>query len=154
MTSWAVAVGSFGYVGFTPLAPGTAASVLAALLYFFISPLQNPVVLGGATMLVLFAGWAATLVILRDSPQSDPSFVVADEVAGQWIALTTPFHQGDWIYMVIAFALFRLFDIAKPFPVSFFQKRKGAGNVFMDDLVAAVFANIGAHLIVWVIARV
>ena len=149
---WAIVIGSCGYVGFFPFAPGTAASILAALLYYFITPLQNPAVLGGATMALLFAGWAATLVVLRESGQSDPSFVVADEVAGQWIALTTPFYRGNWLYLLIAFALFRLLDIVKPFPVSYFQQRKGAGYVFMDDLVAAVFANLGAHLAMWLIA--
>ena len=150
----AVAVGSFGYVGFCPVAPGTAASAVAVALYYFLPFLQGNLTLVAASLVMLVTGWWATDQIIKTTHESDPSYVVFDEVAGQWIALLSPFHQGSWIYILLAFGLFRLFDIVKPFPASFFNRRSGAIHVFMDDVVAAIYANLGAHLLVWLIASV
>ncbi len=145
----AVAVGSFGYVGFCPVAPGTVASAVAVALYYFLPFLQENLILVTVSLALLGVGWWATVEIGKTSPESDPSFVVFDEVAGQWIALLSPFHQGNWVYLLVAFGFFRLFDILKPFPASFFQRRQGAIHVFMDDVVAAIYGNLVAHLVIW-----
>ena len=145
----AVAIGSFGYVGFCPVAPGTVASAVAVALYYFLPFLQENLILLAASLVLLVTGWWATKQIITNTHESDPSYVVFDEVAGQWIALLTPLHQGNWVYILLAFFFFRLFDIVKPFPASFFDRRSGAIHVFMDDVVAAVYANLGAHLVLW-----
>jgi len=137
---WAIAIGSFGYVGFSPVASGTVASVIAVALYYLLPPLQQNLNLMAASLvLMMVGGWAAVLIV-SSSDESDPSFVVSDEVVGQWIALVTPIYQGD---------LFRLFDIGKPFPASFFQRKKGAIYIMLDDVVAGIYANISAHLTLW-----
>ena len=147
----AVAIGSFGYVGFCPVAPGTVGSAIAVALYYFLPFLQDNLILLAASLILLVAGWWATEQIIKTTNESDPSYVVFDEVAGQWIAMLSPVHQGSWIYLLLAFGLFRLFDIVKPFPASFFDRRSGAIHVFMDDVVAAIYANLGAHLVLWLV---
>ncbi len=154
MARWAIVVGSFCYVGFAPIGSGTVASAVAALFYYFVHPLQSNAILAIASLAVLALGWWATVEIGKTSTESDPSFLVYDEVAGQWIALLTPLYQGNWIFILIAFLFFRLFDVVKPFPASYFDRRSGPVNVFMDDVVAAIYANLGAHLVVWLIAFV
>jgi len=76
---------------------------------------------------------------------------VFDEVVGQWIALLSPIHQGNLTFILLAFVLFRLFDILKPFPASYFDRKSGAVHVLMDDVVAAIYANLAAHLIVYLV---
>ncbi len=151
---WAIAIGSFGYVGFSPVASGTVASLIAAALYYLLPPLQqNLVLIAASVVLLMVGGWAAVLIV-SSSDESDPSFVVSDEVVGQWIALVTPIYQGNLLFVLISFGFFRLFDIGKPFPASFFQRKKGAINIMLDDIVAGIYANISAHLLLWSISSI
>ncbi len=154
MPRWAVAIGSFGYVGFAPVASGTVASAVAVALYYFLPFLQRNLILIGVSLVLVIVGWKATAVILRSSQISDPSFVVFDEVVGQWIALLSPIHQGNLSFILLSFVLFRLFDILKPFPASYFDRNSGAVDVLMDDVVAAIYANLAAHLIIWFISSI
>ncbi len=151
MPRWAVAVGSFGYVGYAPVASGTVASGVAVALYYFLPYLQRNLILIGVSLVLAIVGWKATAVIIRSSQISDPSFVVFDEVVGQWIALLSPIHQGNLTFILLSFVLFRLFDILKPFPASYFDRNSGAVHVLMDDVVAAIYANLAAHLIVYLV---
>ena len=146
---WAIAIGSFGYVGFSPVASGTVASVIAAALYYLLPPLQQNLILMAASLVLMMAGGWAVVLIVSSSDESDPSFVVSDEVVGQWIALVTPIYQGDLLFVLLSFGFFRLFDIGKPFPASFFQRKKGAIYIMLDDVVAGIYANISAHLTLW-----
>ena len=154
MPRWAVAIGSFGYVGFAPVASGTVASAVAVALYYFLPFLQQNLILVGISLVLVIVGWKATAVILRSSQVSDPSFVVFDEVVGQWIALISPLYPGNLTFILLSFVLFRLFDILKPFPASYFDRNHGAVHVFMDDVVAGIYANLAAHLILWFISSI
>ncbi len=141
-------------MGYAPVASGTVASAVAVLLYYFVPQLQFNIGLAAASLAVLALGWWATAEIQKTSTESDPSFLVYDEVAGQWIALLTPLHHGNWIYVLLAFFFFRLFDVVKPFPASYFDQRSGPTHVFMDDVVAAIYANLAAHLMVYLVSLV
>ena len=154
MPRWAVAIGSFGYVGYAPVASGTVASAVAVALYYFLPFLQQNLILIGISLVLAIVGCKATADIIRSSKVSDPSFVVFDEVVGQWIALLSPIHQGNLTFILLSFVLFRFFDILKPFPASFFDRNKGALHVLMDDVAAAIYANLAAHLIVWLISSI
>jgi len=148
---WALAIGSFGYVGFLPLAPGTAASAIAVVLYYFLPPLQQSLVFIAVLLVLMIAGIKAADVIVRTADEADPGFVVCDEVVGQWIALMSPLYQGDLGFILSAFVFFRLFDIFKPFPASYFQGNRRDGiDVMMDDVVAGVYANLLAHAFFWI----
>jgi phosphatidylglycerophosphatase A len=126
-------------VGLSPRAPGTVGS-LAALLpwWFFLQHLSLPAYL--ELLLAAFAVgvWSANWVI-RKTRIEDPSVVVWDEFIGQWIALLLA--PAGWPWMVGGFVLFRLFDIWKPWPVSWAdQKLHGGLGAMLDDVLAGIYA--------------
>lgn len=107
-----------GIAGFRPRAPGTAGSALAALLaplLFLPLPLWGRLLF--LAVIVVTGGLAATRAEILLG-RTDPGEVVIDELVGVWIALL-PLGAGQWSWpgLVWAFALFRLFDIWKPWPV-------------------------------------
>ena len=123
---------------------------MAVLLYGVIGPLQQVAVLAPAIVAVFVLGGLSVGVVLeRDGGPKDPSHVVCDEVAGQWIALVSIGYAGRWEFMLAGFLLFRLFDVWKPPPVSFFDRREGHWNVMMDDVAAGIYANLTGHLLLF-----
>ena len=88
----------------------------------------------------------------RGSKDHDPSEIVIDEVTGQFIALL-PLSYASWMHgidilamwpgWIAAFALFRLFDITKPGPIGWADRRGDALGVMLDDVIAGIFAAIG-----------
>ena len=143
---------SVGGLGFFPVAPGTVASVVAVQVYALIGPLQQAAVLAPVIVAAFVLGGVSVGVVLRrgDGPK-DPSHVVCDEVAGQWIALVSLAYAGRWEFMLAAFLLFRIFDVWKPPPVSFFDRRPGPWYVMMDDVAAGVYANAASHLLLFLV---
>ncbi len=71
----------------------------------------------------------------------DPQIVVIDEVLGQWIALAAAV-PGNWLHVGLAFGLFRLFDIFKPWPVRQLEGLKGGVGIIADDLMAGVYGAV------------
>ena len=122
------------------------------LVYGVVGPLQQVEVLVPAIVGVFVLGGVSVGVVLeRDGGPKDPSHVVCDEVAGQWIALVSVAYAGRWELMLAAFVLFRLFDVWKPPPASFFDRRPGPWNVMLDDVAAGVYANVAGHLLLLLI---
>ncbi len=126
--------------GLAPRAAGTVGS-LGALPFAIV--LQQA---GGATALVLaaFAAFAAGLWAsaryAAAAGDKDPSAVVIDEVAGLWLTLAAA--PPGWLWLAAGFALFRLFDIAKPWPVSWADRRlPGAWGIMVDDMLAGLYAG-------------
>ncbi|WP_306590312.1 phosphatidylglycerophosphatase A [Geothrix sp. 21YS21S-4] len=155
--AWWLASG-FGS-GYLRPAPGTWGSLagLVAWLLLVAGARKFPqaawIVPLAPAALTLAAVWASELVV-RETGQKDPSFIVADEWAGIWIALTPllftvtiqPQPWGLWaVRLVGPFLLFRLFDIWKPGPVDAAQRLPGGWGVVMDDVVAGFLAA----LLVW-----
>ena len=105
-----------------------------------------------ATVFVFLTGYIATQKVTAGAADHDPSWIVIDEVAGQWIALF-PVSYGAmfmsiditrlWPGWIAAFVLFRLFDIWKPGPVGRADAMGGALGVMLDDVVAGVIAAVG-----------
>lgn len=135
-------------LGFIRFAPGTLAS-LAAL------PMAGAVlILGGVHALLVFSlavyilGYLATSFALKTTAEADPSFIVVDEVAAQMGVFIVPvifFPDLVWFpgLYILGFALFRFFDIVKPFNVGVVDsKLDGALGVMLDDVVAAVYSSI------------
>jgi phosphatidylglycerophosphatase A len=149
--NWALIIGSFGFAGLSPVSSGTVGSAVAALLYYYVVPLQHLVILLPFCFVLFIIGVIATDVIMLKLGEGDPSVVVIDEVLGQWLALCTWMYAGNLLYVIIAFVAFRFFDIFKIYPASFFEKRDGGSAVMLDDVVAGIYANVAAHVIMYFI---
>jgi phosphatidylglycerophosphatase A len=102
-------------------------------------------ILGIVTMLP--AIWTAE-VTARRSGLMDPQFVVIDEVVGQWIALGGALSL-DWAGCAAGFALFRAFDIAKPFPVRRLEALPGGLGIVADDVMAGLYAALVLYAAGW-----
>lgn len=132
----------FGAGRFRP-APGTAGSLAAIPPGVLIAYTMGPAGLFLAAMLLLIIGTMAASYYGKKSGNKDDQSIVVDEVVGIWIAaVPAETHGGLWF---LAFILFRFFDIYKPWPASYFDKRRGGGgfDVMMDDVVAGIFAFVG-----------
>lgn len=138
-------------VGYLRPAPGTWASAFALAVGLAINSLLGFPALVLATVLVAALGFWACGRELAGRPGADPSEVVIDEVAGQWIALLFPacaFWWRGWEGVmpypgwVAAFVFFRLFDIWKPWLVGRADRRGDAAGVMLDDLWAGLFAGV------------
>jgi phosphatidylglycerophosphatase A len=139
-----------GGSGLSPAAPGTAGTLWGWLAYLvlsqWLSPHQMGQLIGGA----LLVGWWACTTTARDLGVKDPSSVVWDEVVAFWLVLWL-IMPANLVAQTIAFALFRLFDAAKPGPVGWADRlfhdvdtqsdpygwHKAGFGILLDDLVAA-----------------
>jgi phosphatidylglycerophosphatase A len=134
---------TFFGTGAFPFAPGTFASLAAALVYKFglfrLSGTLQAVVI----VVVFFVGVAAASVHARELGRPDPRPVVIDEACGQWIAcfLIPP----GWMPVLAAFFLFRLFDVWKPFPIRQLERLRGGWGIMADDVLAGIFAGLLVH---------
>ncbi len=143
------------YSGYAPVAPGTAGSVVGLALAWGVTvPLEHRSRLAALALIVaLFAvgcwlsGRAEELLGRHDS-----SHIVIDEIVG--MALTMYLcPAADWIALGAGFALFRLFDIVKPEPAGLIDRRmRGGVAVMLDDVAAAIYANLVLHALALVVA--
>jgi phosphatidylglycerophosphatase A len=124
-------VATMGGVGRLKPAPGTWGS-LVVLPAALLGPL--PALL--LALLVTLIGFYAVREVLRDTPNQDPGWIVVDEAAGMLLALAGLSVDTSLWGVLIAFALFRVFDIFKPWPISWADQQKGAFGVMLDDIVA------------------
>jgi phosphatidylglycerophosphatase A len=94
-----------------------------------------------AAVIVFLAGWWATAAVSAASASKDPGAVVVDEVAAQWLVLLAA--PADPLSWALAFLLFRIFDIWKPWPVRWADRHIAGGlGIMLDDLLAAVYAAL------------
>lgn len=144
-------IASFFYVGFLRPAPGTWGSLAALPVAWGLMTFAGPAAIAPATMIAVFLGLWASARVIAETGEDDPSWVVIDEVAGMWLALM-PVAVGAaragvpvealWPGWVVAFLAFRLFDIWKPGPVGWADRRGDALGLMLDDLFAGVLAGI------------
>lgn len=145
MQKWLARIfGSAFGIGYVPFAPGTFASGAAALLYLYVPEIRELPMLALLIALSTVIGvWAGG--VMEKEYGEDPSQAVIDEVAGQWIALLfIPFSP---FAVLLAFILFRLFDVLKPGPVDWAQRLPGGWGIMSDDVLAGVFANLSLQLV-------
>ena len=134
--------------GWIPKAPGTWGSAAALPLGWLLYWLGGPPLLGLASLIVFFVGWWASERIVRFDGLEDPSWVVIDEVAGQWLTLL--FTPPSLLAYAAGFALFRLFDIWKPWPISWCDREiKGGLGIMVDDVLAGLLALAILSVLQW-----
>ncbi|MGR3617091.1 MAG: phosphatidylglycerophosphatase A family protein [Paracoccaceae bacterium] len=149
-------IATVGGVGYMRPAPGTWGSATALPMAWALHTLGGFSLLVLGTLVATFVGIWATKIVTEATGNEDPSEVVIDEVAGQFIALfPLSFAASNhdlsilalWPGWICAFALFRLFDITKPGPIGWADRRGDPLGVMLDDLIAGVFAAIGVAVL-------
>jgi phosphatidylglycerophosphatase A len=141
MMRLALFVCTFGGVGYSPVAPGTAGSaaglvVYAALRLAGATPIAEAVVIG----IIIVAGiWSGSLAE-RHFGTTDPGPGVIDEVAGMLVTLYA--LPAGWIMAIGGFFLFRALDVFKPFPAQRFERLHGGLGMMADDLMVAIYGNL------------
>ncbi|MEX0319666.1 MAG: phosphatidylglycerophosphatase A [Ruegeria sp.] len=149
-------IGTVCGVGYLRPGPGTWGSAAALPLAWGLHVLGGFPLLALATLAVFLGGLWATKVMTAGQEDHDPSEIVIDEVAGQFIAIWAVSYPA-WVYgievtalwpgWVAGFVLFRLFDIFKPGPVGWADRRGDALGVMLDDVIAGVFAAVGVLIL-------
>lgn len=149
-------IGTVCGVGYLRPAPGTWGSLAALPLAWLLHTLGGFPLLATATVAAFVGGVWATRVMTAGQDNHDPSEIVIDEVAGQFIALWAVSYpawahgieiSALWPGWIAGFVLFRLFDITKPGPVGWADRRNDAMGVMLDDVIAGVFAAIGVAVL-------
>jgi phosphatidylglycerophosphatase A len=126
-------------------APGTFGSLAAIPFGYVIAMIAGPIGLAASAVLLMVIGTRAATAYGRKSGVVDDSSIVVDEVAGIWIAALAA--QDNAVLWGIAFLLFRLFDIWKPWPASYFDRKSRDGfDVMMDDVIAGIYALLGVSI--------
>ena len=91
-------------------------------------------------IVIFLVGVNASSIVSNKERDSDPSKVVIDEWVGMWIALLM--IPNEWVWLGIAFLLFRVFDIIKVYPANRFERLPGGWGIMMDDVVAGLYAGV------------
>ena len=144
-TLWAWTIATFFGAGFGKPGPGTWGSVAATLIWAGVAIGLHPshdLMLGltiAGIALAIALGVPAATIAARESARKDPGFVVIDEVAGVWIALTVA--KPDWQHILAALVLFRIFDISKPPPVRQLEALPEGWGIVFDDVAAGIYAG-------------
>ncbi|MES2253283.1 MAG: phosphatidylglycerophosphatase A [Pseudomonadota bacterium] len=142
---------SFLGLGYLPWMPGTWGTIGAACLSLFFLKF-SPFVLLLITFITTIVGFYVSNVCLKtaDSLDMDPGWIVIDEVAGFFwaISLISLIHPLDYVQLVLAFIFFRIFDIMKPWPISWIDRtlanssKTAALGIMLDDVLAGIFAAL------------
>lgn len=155
MRFWSYLFGTFFFSGRSPIAPGTAGSFAALLLYLLLAKLLPvdvfPVVLVLGIVLFIVLGIPAASYIANREKREDPGLIVIDEAAGQWLTflfLPVPLVMAHLWIPLAGFLFFRFFDIAKVFPANLAEKLPGGLGIMADDVVAGLYACVLLNLIV------
>lgn len=159
----AMFIAQLGIAGLSPKAPGTMGSLLALILapWLFL-PFAFHIQLA-VLALVFFLGAVVGSRAEKICACKDPSEVVVDELLGQWVALLPlaafsaelsaapkDFISTYWPWLLLAFGLFRLFDILKPWPIKQSETwLPGGFGIMLDDLIAGLFAALALQLVLF-----
>lgn len=137
---------AFGFgAGCSPTAPGTMGTLLAVGLYLPLATLSLFYYLLVLLVVVVLGVWLCDKAS-RDLGVHDHPGIVWDEIAGYLLTMTAA--PAGWPWILVGFGLFRLFDIWKPWPIGWLDRRVTGGlGIMLDDLVAGVFAAVGLQLI-------
>ncbi len=134
------------YAGKSPVAPGTAGTLVGVLLYLFLYGLPIAWYLVVCLLVIGIGVWAAGAaenVLGKKDAQS----IVIDEIAGYLVTMTLA--PSRWQIIAAGFVLFRLFDIIKPWPLKRFQDVHGGWGVMLDDIGAGICANIVLQVVLY-----
>ena len=142
----AVGLGS----GLSPIMPGTMGSLMAIplwLLFYGLTPMLYWVFI----LVTFIFGCFVCQKTSDDTHTHDSGHIVWDEFVGMWITLFF-IPQISILWVTIAFVAFRIFDMAKPWPIRWFDKRVPGGfGIMVDDVIAAIFSSLSVYLLTFII---
>ena len=144
-------IASLGGIGLIPLAPGTFGSIFAWFVFVIMSHFVDMLIY--TICIVFVAIWVCEKASVN-LIQKDHKSIVIDELAGMWVALVPVIYFASdqlerIIYACLALVFFRVFDILKPFPISYFDRKyKNGFGIVLDDIIAGIFSGILSVLIV------
>ena len=142
----AVGLGS----GLSPIMPGTMGSLMAIplwLLFYGLTPMLYWVFI----LVTFIFGCFLCQKTSDDTHTHDSGHIVWDEFVGMWITLFF-IPQISILWVTIAFVAFRIFDMAKPWPIRWFDKRiPGGFGIMVDDVIAAIFSSLSVYLLTFII---
>jgi len=127
-------------VGFFPFFPGTIASFIILPVVWFVKINLSLEILIFCITIYYFFSFLLLKVLLLNNKDKDPKYIVCDEYIGQTIALI--FCNEKIVDYFLAFFLFRVLDISKPFPISYFDSQKSTSSVLIDDVIAGLIVAI------------
>ena len=136
-------------IGRIKFAPGTIASLFTCLLFLLLINIFNISIILLFTLIIFLYSFVAINNSFEEFNSDDPQEIVIDEVVGQMLSLLAiPIYETLYplpkiYYCIAAFLLFRLFDIWKPYPISYVDNNvKGALGIMLDDILASIYAII------------
>ena len=146
-------IATLGGIGKIPVAPGTWGSLFAFLVFIYSSHYVDMLIV--VILSIPFSIWICEKASLN-LIEKDHKSIVIDELVGIWIALVPALYLSTQTsrtsYAVFALIFFRLFDILKPFPVSYFDKNfKNGLGIVLDDLIAGVMAIFPAMVLIYLL---
>lgn len=133
-------------IGYFPIAPGTIGALAILILYWIspeISAWQLLIILSSLSAIGIFSATITEKEMkekLGPEMGNDPSIIIIDEMIGMLIALIA--IPKTTLFIIVAFILFRIFDIMKPFPVHQAEKLPSGWGIVFDDVIAGIYANI------------
>lgn len=139
---------AFGFgSGLAPKAPGTFGTLAAVPLYWLLSQL-GPGLYFAAVICAFLSGILICSVASKQLQVHDHPGIVWDEFVGYWITMWA--LPVDWAWMLAGFIVFRIFDIAKPWPIGWLDRRVHGGlGIMIDDVVAGLMSCGVLHLAMW-----
>jgi|TARA_A200000159_G_C7271217_1_gene317350 phosphatidylglycerophosphatase A len=146
-------IATLGGIGKIPIAPGTWGSIFAFFIFIYISHYVDMLIV--VILSIPFSIWVCEKASVN-LIEKDHKSIVIDELVGIWIALVPALYLSTQTsrtsYAVLALIFFRLFDILKPFPISYFDKNfKNGLGIVLDDLIAGIMAIFPAMALIYLI---
>lgn len=140
-SSWWALIATVGGLGHFSRMPGTLGT-LAAMILFLITRFDHWALI----FAIIVIGTVASDVYSKVTGKKDPGEVIIDEVAGFYVSV----YGLDPSFAIIAFFLFRLIDITKPFPVGLMERLPGGVGIMADDVVGGLLVNILMRVSYWI----
>tara|TARA_B100002019_G_scaffold197140_1_gene170759 strand:- start:2265 stop:2747 length:483 start_codon:yes stop_codon:yes gene_type:complete len=146
-------IATLGGIGKIPIAPGTWGSIFAFFIFIYISHYVDMLIV--VILSIPFSIWVCEKASVN-LIEKDHKSIVIDELVGIWIALVPALYLSTQTsrtsYAVLALIFFRLFDILKPFPISYFDKNfKNGLGIVLDDLIAGIMAIFPAMALIYLL---
>jgi len=141
-----VFISSGALIGFLPPCPGTFGSLEGLIIFWFLKNLsliyQLSLILGIIIIGIISSDWVS-----KSLKAKDPDFVVIDEIAGMWIGVL---GKNTLIEFMLAFIIFRIVDIKKPYPLKKFENLPYGWGIMIDDIIAGILTNFLVTLLIYI----